>query len=442
MTVLSVTEFTRQIKYLLETKFPLISIQGEVTNVKKQASGHIYFQLKDEQAQISAVLFRGQAVQISHLPKSGDQIVIKGGLNIYPPRGNYQIIVREIENVGVGALLIKLHDLKEKLLKKGWFDPKKKKSLPKYPQTIGVITSPTGAVIQDIIHVLSRRCSGFHLILFPVRVQGEEASYEIAQAIQECNRYNLADILIVGRGGGSLEELWPFNEETVANAIFHSHIPLISAVGHETDHCIADYVADVRAPTPSAAAEIATNERVKAEDRLKQIKTLLSQAMITMLREKKTKIHGITQQPLFASPLSLLGSHYQKFDDLSEHLNQSFRSRLLHCKTRLAGVKKALCSLNPTLQTTALKEKSTRYQKQLQDSLLYQIKAKKERLQRLIAHIQSVSPKNILRKGYCIPFLENTDSVIISAKELKRDQQVSLLFHDGKATTSIKNVET
>ncbi|MCB1083226.1 MAG: exodeoxyribonuclease VII large subunit, partial [Simkania sp.] len=222
---LSVTELTQAIKHQLESNFTALSVKGEVTNLRLQASGHYYFSLKDENAQISAVLFQGNARFAKHLPKMGDQVLIKGEINVYAPRGTYQIIVREIEHAGLGELLLKFHALKAKLEKMGWFDPAKKKPLPTYPKTIGVVTSPTGAVIQDILNVLKRRFPNFHLILNPVKVQGAGAAEEIAQAIDDFNRFGLADILIIGRGGGSLEDLWAFNEECVAAAIFRSKIP-------------------------------------------------------------------------------------------------------------------------------------------------------------------------------------------------------------------------
>ncbi|MES2121396.1 MAG: exodeoxyribonuclease VII large subunit, partial [Chlamydiota bacterium] len=237
--ILSVSELTNEIKKQIESRFPAVAVKGEISNLKEQSSGHIYFTLKDAGAQLSAVLFRGNARELSRLPKNGDQVVLRGEISLYTPRGQYQMIVRNLEYAGVGELLLKLHAMKAKLQGLGWFDASRKRPLPRFPKTIGVVTSPTGAVIQDIVQVLSRRNAGVHLILHPVKVQGEGAAEEIARAIEEFNRFHLADLLIVGRGGGSLEDLWAFNEECVARAIFQSKIPVISAVGHETDFSIA-----------------------------------------------------------------------------------------------------------------------------------------------------------------------------------------------------------
>ena len=240
MKILSVTELTSAIKAVIEPSFQGIAVKGEISNFKLQSSGHLYFTLKDAGSQISAVLFKGNAACLNKMPKEGDQVVAKGEISLYAPRGQYQIIVRELQFLGLGDLLLKLQQLKEQLQMRGWFDPAHKKKLPKLPKRIGVVTSPTGAVIQDILQVLTRRFAGFHVILNPVKVQGEGAAQEIAQAISDFNRLKLADVLIVGRGGGSIEDLWAFNEEVVAKAIFESDIPIISAVGHETDFTIAD----------------------------------------------------------------------------------------------------------------------------------------------------------------------------------------------------------
>jgi exodeoxyribonuclease VII large subunit len=259
--ILTVSQLSQAIKLSLETAFPFVQLQGEISNCKPHSSGHLYFSLKDAHAQISAVMFRPDAATLKFTPKDGTQVIAIGEINVYPTSGKYQIVVRELRPMGIGELLLKLEELKMKITKLGWFRKEHKKPLPKFPKRIGVVTSPTGAAIQDMLNILTRRFSGFHLILYPVKVQGEGAAQEIAHAIEQFNHYELADVLIVGRGGGSIEDLWAFNEEVVAKAIFESKIPIISAVGHETDHCIADYVADIRAPTPSAAAEIVIAEK-------------------------------------------------------------------------------------------------------------------------------------------------------------------------------------
>lgn len=290
---LTVSQLTQAIKSSLESNFPSILLQGEVSNSKLHSSGHFYFSLKDSGAQIGAVMYRSD---VKVIPKDGDQVIVRGDINVYPPSGKYQIIAKELRPVGVGELLLKLEELKVKLHKKGYFKKDHKRPLPKMPRRIGVITSPTGAAIQDILNILTRRFSGFHLILNPVKVQGEGAAQEIAQAIQQFNDFDLVDVMIVGRGGGSIEDLWAFNEEIVADALYNSRIPTISAVGHETDHCIADYVADVRAPTPSAAAEIVIAEKAHQLQQLGQIQQRMQQTLRHLIRHQMQQLEGVKRQ--------------------------------------------------------------------------------------------------------------------------------------------------
>ncbi len=484
--ILSVTALTQSVKEILENRFSQVQVRGEVTNVRKQASGHIYFTLKDKNSQISAVLFRGHAQNISYQPKNGDEVTLKGDLSVYAPYGNYQIIVKNIELSGVGELLLKLHELKAEFKSKGWFDKEHKKPLPKYPRTIGVITSPTGSVIQDVLHVLKRRFEHFHLILGPVRVQGEGASDEIAEAIETFNTYKLADVLIVGRGGGSLEHLWPFNEKKVAQAIFHSKTPIISAVGHETDVSIADFVADIRAPTPSAAAEICVKKLSSQLQFLTQVKKQTSAHLMQNFKHHRMLLEGIKRQPYFSSPHLLLSESIQSIDEVTHQIDQNIQNNLVQKELQLQAFKKHLKGLEPSkqllhlrcrlhsfnmrLQTsgiqthTQLKKNLNTYMDSIRRSLSYTIqrkrehlnlsrfdqevlsslsqgiKMKRERLNRLKSHLLSIDPKNLLKKGYCIPFSEKEDLVMIKSSSFDKGDKLSLLFHDGKVKTTVDEV--
>lgn len=396
MKVFSVSELTASIKALLEPNFRSISVKGEISNFKLQTSGHLYFSLKDATSQISSVLFRGNAASLPRLPKEGDQVVAIGEISLYAPRGSYQIVIRELQFLGVGELLLKLHQLKEALQMRGWFDPERKKPLPRLPKRIGVVTSPTGAVIQDILNVLGRRFSGSHIILNPVKVQGEGAAQEIAQAINDFNRHNLADVLIVGRGGGSIEDLWAFNEEIVAKAIFESRIPIISAVGHETDFTIADWVADVRAPTPSAAAEIVIAEKEQLLQFLSRSKALVRQRAAQQLTQYRQRIDSLKRHPLLSSPYGILAPSIQRLDDYAHKLE------LLHPK--------------------------------------HKIRECKDRLQRVQNHLTSIHPQNLLKKGYTILFSEKDGSVILSAKQIGANEGFTALLQDGRITATTKQV--
>lgn len=430
--VLSVTQLTSSIKKLLETRFPQVIVQGEISNLKEQASGHLYFTLKDKESQISAVLFRGHSRTMTRLPKSGDQVIIEGEINVYAPRGNYQLIARELKFMGVGELLLKLHALKAKLEALGWFDPKLKKPIPKFPKTIGVVTSSTGAVIQDILTILTRRYPGFHLILSPVRVQGEGAAQEIAAAIAEFNENRRADVLIVGRGGGSLEDLWPFNEEIVAAAIHASQIPVISAVGHETDFSISDFVADLRAPTPSAAAEIVSAGPAQVKEFLVQAERRVHNMLMSRVRENRSRLQGVLRHPRISDPLSLLMPFAQKMDTAQEELDQMMKNQLSTKRIHLSSLNKQTLALKPTAQLVNLKQKFQIGFRKLDPSFRNLIKQKRERLDKLVAHLKAIDPRNLLTKGYCILFQEKEDSVILSAKAVKADDRLAILLHDGK----------
>jgi exodeoxyribonuclease VII, large subunit len=435
---ISVSELTHYIKESLERTFRAVCIQGEISNLKLQTSGHLYFTLKDENAQISCVMFRMNVMKLKNMPKEGDKVILKGEITVYPPRGAYQLIVKELEFAGVGELLLKFQKLKEKLGALGWFDKAHKKELPKFPKTIGVVTSPTGAVIRDIIHVLERRFGNFHLILNPVKVQGEGAAVEIARAIDEFNRYKLADILIVGRGGGSFEDLFPFSEEIVAKAIFESKIPIISAVGHETDYSIADFVADIRAPTPSAAAEIALGEKAQVLDFLKKTKYTLHRFLHLRIETLKEKLFRMANHPFLKDPYAILGLRLQRLDDLKSQLDRSMSSQIREKRVLIEGYGKRLRSMNPSLVISHHKQQLGRLALQLDQGIVKLLQYRKRDLVGLVNHLKSVDPKNLLKKGYSILFEEKNGSVITNASDLKIGTRVVARLSDGSATLLVE----
>lgn len=416
----------------------MIAVRGEVSNLRTQASGHTYFTLKDSGSQISAVLFRGNASRLSKMPKEGDQLVVRGELSVYAPRGNYQIIIREVEFSGTGQLLQKLHELKIKLKGLGWFDPDQKKPLPQLPKTIGVVTSPTGSVIQDILNILNRRFSGFHLILNPVRVQGPEAAQEIAAAIEEFNTHKLADVLIVGRGGGSLEDLWPFNEEIVAKAIRASEIPVISAVGHETDFTIADFVADVRAPTPSAAAELVSIEKDEHLEQLRKAKSRLVHAIQGHLRTHKKMLESLAKQPPLSSPYTFLAKYLQLLDGVKDDIDESMSFLASQHRLKLNSLERQKEALKPSSQINHLKQRFNTAAKELQRIAGQRIGRKRERLARIREHMTAIDPRNLLKKGYLIAFHEKNDSVILSKKDVAPHEKLRLQLSDGKILVKVE----
>ncbi|MDP1881163.1 MAG: exodeoxyribonuclease VII large subunit [Parachlamydiaceae bacterium] len=440
--IMTVTQLTNAIKLSLESTFPSIILQGEISNYKLQTSGHLYFSLKDSNAQISAVMFKGHSVNLKIMPKNGDQVMIKGELTVYPPKGNYQLIVRELSYMGLGQLLQILEMRKIKLHQMGWFKSIHKKPLPKFPKKIGVVTSPTGAVIQDILNILSRRFSGFHLILNPVKVQGEGAAEEIAKAIDQFNQYQLADVLIVGRGGGSLEDLWAFNEEVVATAIFRSQIPIICAVGHETDHCIADYVADVRAPTPSAAAEIVIAEKQQQLDHLSTIKKRIQQNIFHSIQKNQFRLQGILKHPLILHPYGLIEWRMQKLDDFRVDFDQRLLQFIQSKKQQLEGRARQASALNPINQILNFKHRLLTYEKMINQRIKNLLEKSKQQLDHLSILMKAIDPKNVLQKGYSILFAEKSASVINSVQNIKKGEQARLLLVDGEALVTINEVRS
>lgn len=438
--ILTVSQLTQAIKLSLEATFPHIQLQGEVSNFKKQASGHLYFSLKDANAQIGAVMFRGDASHLKQLPKDGDEVIITGEINVYPPSGRYQIVVRTLRLAGLGELLLKLEELKQKIHKKGWFKPEHKQPLPKFPKRIGVVTSPTGAAIQDMLNVLTRRAGGFELILNPVRVQGPEAAKEIADAINDFNRYQLADVLIIGRGGGSIEDLWAFNEEIVAEAVFNSKIPIIAAVGHETDHCIAEYVADVRAPTPSAAAEIVMAEKAQQVERLEGTGAQLERTVKQLIRHDRQRLMGIMRHPMLASPYNILGTWMQKLDDTRGRLDVKIKQLLHEKQTLLVALRKHVDAIKPTAQIGHFRQQLLQFNRGITTAIKRAVVLKKERLENVAAALGGINPKNLLSKGYSILFSEKDRSIITSVQHINECDAIRTLVCDGEIASVVKEV--
>lgn len=343
--ILTVTQLTRQVKDLLEGAFPEIWVAGEVSNLTAPQSGHIYFTLKDQQSQVRAVLFRSSQRNLKFTLQHGMEVVCRGRVGVYELRGEYQFIVEYVEPKGVGALQKAFEELKAKLEREGLFDLGRKRPLPLLPRRIGIVTSPTGAAIRDILRVIRRRHPRMELLLYPVPVQGPEAAPAIVEAIQALNRGKLADVLIVGRGGGSLEDLWAFNEEAVARAIAASRIPVISAVGHETDYTIADFTADLRAPTPSAAAEMV----VESEEHLRETIGSLESRMVLAMRQQLDAIRSTVRHArrLLGDPRRRLTQASQRVDELSRRLGIGLRHHVRRDRARLEALAGALDHLNP-----------------------------------------------------------------------------------------------
>lgn len=346
---LTVSEITRRIKHSLESSFGSIVVQGEISNFKRHTSGHIYFTLKDDASQISAVLWRSRAHALSFPAEDGMKVVVTGRLTVYEVRGAYQIEVSSIRPVGIGELQIAFEYLKRKLAAEGLFDPDHKKPLPEYPDRIGIITSPTGAALHDILNILQRRFPAVEVLIRPTIVQGGNAVPDIVEALEDLNRVGGVDVVILGRGGGSMEDLWAFNEEAVARAIFSSSIPVVSAIGHEIDFTIADFVADLRAPTPSAAAELVVRDRKDVLAKVHQYWYTMHESLTTMLNHRKEHVRHLLHTYSFNKPIDLLRQHSQRVDEFDRGLTSAVSHRLALLKASSASLDRRIAALDPNM---------------------------------------------------------------------------------------------
>ncbi len=345
--IYTVSQLNRQSRLLLESRFSTVWVEGEISNFKHHSSGHIYLTLKDESAQIQAAFFSQYQRGLRFELKDGLKILAFCRVSIYETRGQYQLYIERVEPQGVGALQLAFQQLKEKLSKEGLFAEERKRSIPKFPKTVGVITSPTGAAIHDILNIVNRRFCGTHVLLYPVKVQGEGAAEEIAAAIKTMNERSEADVLIVGRGGGSLEDLWAFNEEPVARAVFGSRIPVISAVGHESDWTICDLVADLRAPTPSAAAELVVLSRLELEERLRGHKERLDLAISGIFERYQEQLSSLASSAAFRQPQYLLDQFTGRVDDLGRRMEGRVTNFIDSKSQIFQGIMGRLNALNP-----------------------------------------------------------------------------------------------
>lgn len=423
---LSVSQLTDRLRGVLETEFFDVWVEGEVSNLVAAQSGHWYFSLKDEHAQIRAVLFRSQARLLPFRPKDGMRVLARGGVRVYPPRGEYQLQVELIEPRGKGSLQQAFEELKERLSKEGLFDAARKRPLPMLPRRIGVVTSPRGAVIQDILRVLRRRYANLEVLLYPARVQGAEAAREIAQGIDVLNRLGGLDVIVVARGGGSLEDLWPFNEESVARALHASRLPTISAVGHETDYTIADFVADVRAPTPSAAAELVVGAKADLLARLAALDKHLAAALERTLARARARVAGLAVARVFAAEQGRLRRHAQRVDELSGRSRRALASGLeaaraglrragerleaFRWERQLAERRRRVESAVARLALDARGRQSARrarldpLERRLARAAERHLERPRARLREALGRLDSLSPVRVLARGYALVF--------------------------------------
>ncbi|WP_379966454.1 exodeoxyribonuclease VII large subunit [Ectobacillus sp. sgz5001026] len=429
---LTVTALTKYMKAKLDRDPHLqtILLKGEISNYKLHSRGHMYFTLKDEGARISAVMFSSHNRNLAFTPENGMKVLLQGQVTVYEMGGNYQLYVHEMQPDGIGNLYLAYEQMKARLEQQGLFSSANKKEIPSYPKAIGVITSPTGAAVRDIITTIKRRYPITKIIVFPVLVQGEFAASSIARAIHQANELQTIDVLIVGRGGGSIEELWAFNEELVARAIYSSQVPIISAVGHETDFTIADFVADLRAPTPTAAAELAVPNILDLEEKIMQRTLRLQRVMKEIVASKREKIQSLQKSYAFRYPKQLYMQKEEQLDRLMDSLMQAKEKYIGRKENGLQQLLLQLQKHHPAHNISRAVEESARIRKQLEREMKTYLQHKQYDFTRIVEKLEVLSPLHIMMRGYGVTY-DTTNKIVKSVKQVQLGEDISVKLQDG-----------
>jgi exodeoxyribonuclease VII large subunit len=433
----SVSQLTDRIQGVLETDFSDVWVEGEVSNLRIADSGHWYFSLKDEQAQIRAVVWRTNARLIKFKPRDGMKVLARGAVRVYPPRGEYQISVEVVEPLGKGSLQQAFEELKERLGKEGLFDAARKRPLPMLPRRIGVVTSPTGAVVQDIVRVLRSRYRNLEVLLYPARVQGLEATGEIVDGIRALNTVPGLDVLIVARGGGSLEDLWPFNEEAVARALACSRVPTLSAVGHETDFTIADFVADVRAPTPSAAAERVVKAKVDLEARLQALDKHLGSALSLRLARVRARVNALTSHRVFEAERGRIRNHGQRVDELVRRGETGLARQLERARDRMRRAGTRLEAFRWERQIAERRERLMRCRDRLGALGKTAVERRRGALAHLAGMLETLSPLAVLSRGYALVWDATERRLLRSPVDVNVGDALRIRLHGGRLGATV-----
>jgi exodeoxyribonuclease VII large subunit len=438
-TLLSVSQLNRRAKHLLETHFAFVWVSGEISNLAKPSSGHWYFSLKDNAAQVRCAMFKNTNQRVRWTPESGQQVSIRARVSLYEGRGEYQLIVEHMEMSGDGQLQQQYEQLKAKLSDEGLFADTSKKALPAYPQHIGIITSPTGAAVHDILSVLQRRYPISPISIFPVSVQGNNAAPEIINALKKANKMSSCDVIILSRGGGSIEDLWAFNDEVLARTIFASDIPIISAVGHEVDFTIADFVADIRAPTPSVSAEIATPD-------YHELLQLLDHSHSRLLRSFKHRVYTSIEQVNFLSkrlrhPGERIQQQQQQLNHLQQRLITTAHHQVNQLQNRLQQAKQRLSTQHPQGNVNKQREKLKNLLLLLKKNMAYSVKNKQQELMKQASILQAISPLIVLSRGYSITRQQYGD-VIKDAQKLAIGDEISTHFSQGSIISTVIDIKS
>ena len=439
--VCTVSELAMRIKAQLEDQFPAVWVEGEISNLRTPSSGHAYFTLKDDGAQLRCVLFRGRGRRVAFQPEDGMQVLAFGGLDVYLARGEYQLVVELLEPKGVGALQLAFEQLKRRLAAEGLFEEARKRALPPFPRTIGIVTSPTGAAIRDMLHVIDRRFADLRILITPVRVQGEEAPGEIVAALRDLQAVADLDVVIVGRGGGSIEDLWAFNDERVARAIAACRVPVISAVGHETDFTIADFVADLRAPTPSAAAELVVQEKLHVARTLVSLYENLKEAMADRLARERERVESLGKRRVLTDAARALRDLYRRVDDLTTRLTRAVRGSERQAAHRLSLARNALRSLNPVARIANGAVLLAQLHGRLASAAVHSVKVSRHRFDAAVGRLDSLSPLAVLGRGYSLTRLLPSGAIVRSAAQTRPGDAVEILLHQGALEARVERLK-
>jgi exodeoxyribonuclease VII large subunit len=434
--VLTVEGLNRQIKQLMEGELGLVWVQGEVSNFKAHTSGHFYFSLKDSKSQISAVMFRGYNSRLKFKPTDGLEVLVRGRISVYEPRGSYQILCEMMEPVGAGALQKAYEQLKEKLRTEGLFEQAKKRPLPALPRHIAIVTSPTGAAIRDMINVLSRRNRSVNITVVPTIVQGEAAAEKIIEAMRKAFLIPDVDVIIVGRGGGSIEDMWCFNNEELARTIASSPVPVISAVGHEIDFTIADFVADLRAPTPSAAAELVVKNTSDLIHRLQSLEKLLLMSISKILKSDSQRLKHLTS--MLVDPKRMLQDLILRNDELWTRMNQAIRSYVERRRLEIKLAKESLVSPNEILADK--RSELEMFELKLSTAIDKKLENKKFRLKNAMSMIDSLSPLRVVERGYSV--VMSAGQLVKSSKQVKSGDTLDIQLAEGGLSATVTKIKT
>jgi len=439
--VLSVSDLNRAARGLLEGGFPLLWVEGEISNLAQPGSGHLYFSLKDAQAQVRCALFRNRGMLLRFKPANGMKVLVRGRVSLYEPRGDYQFIAEHLEEAGHGALQRAFEELKARLAKEGLFDQALKRPLPAAPRRIGVITSPSGAALHDILTVIRRRYPVARVVLYPTPVQGEGAAAKIAAMIDLASRRAECEVLILARGGGSLEDLWAFNEEPVARAIRASRIPLVSGVGHEIDFTIADFAADLRAPTPTGAAELVTPDVAEWRRHLAQREQRLHQGQLRLLQDLRQRLEWCGERLRQLHPARMLRDRGQRLDELQLRLSRCMRAHLRHERTRLAGLQAAMYAHSPAQQMRRASETCAALQVRLGAAARAHMARLGNRLALSMRALDAVSPLATLNRGYAIVSDPVGGGTLSHIESIKPGHRVRTRLADGAFMAEVTSVD-